>query len=474
MTISLRYLTVPIMSGLSSRNGWGRQSDDTLWSETDILENSSPSRLLLMVEPSPFTYICGYANRFNEMLRYLSRVGDEVEIVASDFEDRQNSVGDEEMEDVDSEPQAGSRPLHVFGFNIHYARWSFSLPGYKRMPLSLDFPSFMGLRVAWRMKPHLIHVSSPGFLVFAAILYSRLLHIPLVMSYHTHIPVYAKSYVRMPWADSFAWMIIWVVHFWADLTLVTSPQIAEEFASHGIQRVEVWKKGIDTERFNPRFRDDDTRRWMSEGHPNDFLMVYIGRLGAEKRLKDIKPVLERMPGTRLCIVGGGPQERVLREHFAGTPTHFVGQLRGDELSRAFASADVFVMPSDSETLGFVVLESMASGVPVVAAEAGGVPDLIEDGATSFLVWPGDTDAFIERLKRLREDEELRKCMGKAAKASVQHFSWDESMKYLRDVQFQLALVNFQSRLIERLLRCCQGEPGAGHYSDCSLDGLSLL
>lgn len=291
-----------------------------------------------------------------------------------------------------------------------------------------------------------------------------------VMSYHTHIPIYASSYCRLPWADKLAWLIIWAVHFWADLTLVTSPQIKEELLSHGVRRVDVWKKGIDAERFHPRFRDDGTRRLMTEGHPNDFLLVYIGRLGAEKRLRDIRPVLDRMPGARLCLVGGGPQEDDLRVHFAGTRTFFAGQLCGDDLSRAFASADAFIMPSDSETLGFVVLESMASGVPVVAAEAGGVPDLIEDRDTSFLVPAGDTDAFVERLEWLRDDKELRERMGKAGRASMQRFSWDESMRYLRDVQYELALVNFQSRITEKLLWYFR-EPG--RQTSDSLDGLSL-
>merc|ERR1740139_1893999 len=130
---------------------------------------------------------------------------------------------------------------------------------------------------------------------------------------------------------------------------------------------------------------------MSDGHTDDFLMVYVGRLGNEKRLMDIKPMLEKLgDGVRLCIVGDGPQAEELEEYFKGTNTVFTGQMGGDELSAAFASADVFVMPSDSETLGFVVLESMASGVPVVGAKAGGIPNLIKDGVDGFLVPPGDT------------------------------------------------------------------------------------
>merc|ERR1712232_179401 len=104
----------------------------------------------------------------------------------------------------------------------------------------------------------------------------------------------------------------------------------------------------------------------------------------------------------------------LKKYFKGTKTHFTGQMSGDALSQAFASADAFVMPSDSETLGFVVLEAMASGVPVVGANAGGIPDIIDDGNTSFLVPVGDTDAYVERLTQL-QDKKFRGEMGARAR-----------------------------------------------------------
>ena len=226
---------------------------------------------------------------------------------------------------------------------------------------------------------HTSFITLSGFMVFPALFYARVFRVPLLLSYHTHLPSYAKIYLSfMPYHEEFAWWLLRRVHNNADLTLCTSPQMQEELTENGLPRVEVWRKGIDTVRFNPRFKSAEMREKMTDGNPDDFLMVYVGRLGAEKRLKDIKPVLEKMKNTRLCIVGGGPQAEELREYFEGTKTVFTGQLSGDELSSAFASADAFVMPSDSETLGFVVLESMASGVPVVGAAAGGVLNLIHD------------------------------------------------------------------------------------------------
>lgn len=196
---------------------------------------------------------------------------------------------------------------------------------------------------------------------------------------------------------------------------------------------------------------------MTDGHPEDFTMVYVGRLGAEKRLKDLKPVLEKMgPNTRLCIVGKGPQEAELHEYFKGTNTKFLGQLSGDELSQAFASGDVFVMPSDSETLGFVVLESMASGVPVVACKAGGIPDLIHEGVDGFFALPGDTDGYVEKLNLLK-DEKLRNDIGLNARAEAERWSWEAATSVLRNVQYEKAIVNFHSRAFNGF-----GKPGT-HY-----------
>lgn len=284
-----------------------------------------------------------------------------------------------------------------------------------------------------------------GFMVLAALFYSRVMRIPLLISYHTHLPSYGKNYLGfIPKIEDFAWFLTRFVHTRADLTLVTSPQMRDELTSNGVPRVDVWRKGIDTERFDPKFKSDEWRSKMTDGNPDDFLMVYVGRLGAEKRLKDIKPMLEKIPNSRLAIVGAGPAEDELKQWFKGTKTVFTGQLSGDDLSSTFASADVFVMPSDSETLGFVVLESMASGVPVVGANAGGIPAIIDDEKTSFLVEPGDTDGFVKRLKQL-QDKDFQEEMGKAARKEAERWGWEAATSVLRNVQYEKAMINFHSR-----------------------------
>lgn len=282
-------------------------------------------------------------------------------------------------------------------------------------------------------------------MVLAAIFYARTLCIPLVMSYHTHLPSYAINYLGfIPGIEKLSWELLRFAHTRADLTLVTSPQMKQELQENGIPRVDVWRKGIDTERFDPKFKNAEMRNLMTDGNPDDFLMVYVGRLGAEKRIKDVRAILEKMPNARFAVVGKGPQKEELEKYFAGTKTVFLGQRSGDELSQAFASADVFIMPSDSETLGFVVLESMASGVPVVAANAGGIPSIITSEKDGFLVETGDIDGYVDRLKQL-EDRKFCENMGKTARAEAERWGWEAATSVLRNVQYEKAMVNFHSR-----------------------------
>lgn len=205
--------------------------------------------------------------------------------------------------------------------------------------------------------------------------------------------------------------------------------------------------GIDTEVFSPKFNasNEETRSMLTGGEPHKPLLLHVGRLGAEKNIKLLRDVLERMPHARLAVVGSGPAEEDLREYFKGTPTVFTGMMRGEALSRCYAAADVFVMPSESETLGFVVLESMASGVPAVAARAGGIPNLIRDGETSILFDPGDADDMVSKINSLLNDNEKRTAMGEAARSETLRWNWRSATSVLRNVQYKIAETNFEVR-----------------------------
>ena len=160
--------------------------------------------------------------------------------------------------------------------------------------------------------------------------------------------------------------------------------------------------------------------------------------------------MAELPNVRLALVGGGPAEDELKAHFKGTKTKFMGKMSGERLSQAFASADLFVMPSDSETLGFVVIESMASGVPVVGARAGGIPSIIKDGKTGLLVTPRDPQEFTAKVKGLLEDRRRLADLAAAAYADTQNWGWESATAYLRNVQYQKAIDNFDLNKEERI------------------------
>ena len=407
------------------------------------------NRICVLVEPSPFTYMCGYMNIFQGLLQYL-------------HDDPNTS----HVEVVTTEVVVQDKPHTWLGFPVHYTA-GFRFPNYRIMSMSLDWTLKAG-RVLWNMRPDIIHVSSPGFLCACCIIWSRLFRIPLCMSYHTNIPIYYRTTLKTPWLIALlewgTWKYISWTHAFADLTLVVSPQSQQEFVDHGISRVEVWQKAVDTEMFHPRHRNAEMRLKMSNGNPDDFLIVYIGRLAFEKRLVDLLEVMPKMPqNTRLCIIGAGIAEQALQQQFAQEKRClFLGKLSGLELSQAFASADCFCMPSDSETLGLVVLESMASGVPVVAADAGGIQDVIHDSKTGFLVEPGNADAFAERLLSLHNSKELRTTMARNARTEAERWTWAKAMAKLRHEQYLQAQENFGQRPSERLWRLVAGSNHGDH------------
>jgi sulfoquinovosyltransferase len=158
------------------------------------------------------------------------------------------------------------------------------------------------------------------------------------------------------------------------------------------------------------------RNRLTNGMPDTPLIVHVGRLGVEKNLDFLKRVMDRIPEAYLAFIGDGPYRADLEQMFQGMNVTFTGMLQGEELSQAYASGDVFITPSESETLGFVVLEAMACGVSVVAARAGGIPDIVnQDGETGFLYTPGDLDDCVKKLRALLESSELREKGGSAGK-----------------------------------------------------------
>lgn len=381
---------------------------------------SRPRRIALFVEPSPFAYVSGYKNRFQNFIKYLREMGDEVMVVTT-------------HEGV---------PEEFYGAKLIGSR-SFPCPWYQKVPLSLALSPRIISEVA-RFKPDIIHASSPGIMVFGALVIAKLLSVPIVMSYHTHVPVYIPRYT-FAWLVKPMWMVIKFLHRAADLTLVPSAAIAKDLQVAGVtaaNKIRLWNKGVDSESFHPKYRCDEMRLRLSNGEPEKPLIVHVGRLGVEKSLEFLKSVMDRLPDARIAFIGDGPYREELEKMFTGMPAVFTGMLQGEELSQAYASGDVFVMPSESETLGLVVLEAMSSGLPVVAVRAGGIPDIIPadlEGKTGFLYTPGDLEDCLSKLEPLLNNKELRETVGKAARVETEKYDWRAATKVIRNEQYNAAI-----------------------------------
>lgn len=316
-----------------------------------------------------------------------------------------------------------------------YGLSAFPLPLYPELKLALPRPT-IGLTLE-KFKPDLIHVVNPAFLGLAGIYYAKNMALPLIASYHTHLPQYLHHY-GLGALEGFLWELLKGIHNQAQLNLCTSTAMVDELREHGIERVDLWQRGVDTQMFQPHLASVRMRNRLSQGYPDAPLLIYVGRVSAEKEIDKIKPVLEAIPGARLAIVGNGPHREALEEHFAGTPTNFVGYLQGIELASAFASADAFVFPSRTETLGLVVLEAMAAGCPVVAANSGGIPDIVTDGVNGYLFDPHEPQGAIEATKRLLAATQEREQLRQRARQEAERWSWEAATVQLQNYYQQIA------------------------------------
>ncbi|MBH8572156.1 glycosyltransferase family 1 protein [Nostocaceae cyanobacterium CENA369] len=311
-----------------------------------------------------------------------------------------------------------------------YGVSGFPLPLYPELKMALPRPS-IGYALE-EFQPDIIHVVNPAVLGLSGIFYSKVLKIPLVASYHTHLPQYLQHY-GLGMLEGVLWELLKGAHNQAALNLCTSTAMMEELTAHGIERVHVWQRGVDTELFHPDLASIEMRSRLSQNHPESPLLLYVGRLSAEKEIERIKPILEAIPQARLALVGDGPHRQALEKHFADTNTHFVGYLIGQELGSAFASADAFIFPSRTETLGLVLLEAMAAGCPVVAARSGGIPDIVTEGVNGYLFEPkADIQDAIAATVRLLQQKQEREIIRQNARREAESWGWAAATSQLQD------------------------------------------
>ncbi|AKN73446.1 glycosyl transferase family 1 [Streptomyces sp. PBH53] len=305
---------------------------------------------------------------------------------------------------------------------------SLPLPGYPQVRVALPSRRLAAALVAHR--PDVIHLASPFVLGVRGMAAAARLGIPAVAVYQTDLAGYARTYMGA--GEAAAWRRIRSVHGAADRTLAPSSAAQSDLEEHGVPRVRLWPRGVDTVRFRPEHRDEALRRELApNGEP---IVGYVGRLAPEKHAQLLSGACA-LPGVRVVVVGDGPSRPQLTEALPGAV--FLGRRTGEDLARIFASLDLFVHTGPFETFCQTVQEAMASGVPVVAPAVGGPLDLVDHGRTGLLVPPCDAAAVQEAVRALAADPARRAAYGAAARATVEGRTWaavgDQLLAHYDDV-----------------------------------------
>jgi phosphatidylinositol alpha 1,6-mannosyltransferase len=314
------------------------------------------------------------------------------------------------------EPARGV-PLPDGGFSFPILRVpSVGVPVYPGFRVGLP-----GGRVRAAITEHradIVHLAGPFVLGAGGCTAALQQRVPIVAVYATDLPAYARTYHTGPLGEAIAWRRLRKIHNACDLTLSPSTATAAELRSHGIERVKVWARGVDCQRFDPAKRSERLHGELAAGA--DIVVGYVGRLATEKRLDLLAQVAE-LPRVRLVLVGSGPADAAARRALPSAV--FVGQRGGELLARIFASFDVFVHAGPHDTFGQTLQEAAASGLPVVAPAAGGPLDLVRDRVTGFLVQPNDAGALADAVATLAADPALRAAQGTAGRKLVLGRTW---------------------------------------------------
>ncbi len=356
----------------------------------------------------------GVSRTLGQLVNHLEQAGDSVQVIHPDY----------------GQPE---RPDHQV-----VASWPFPFYREVRVPVPPFGPS---LRAIDAFRPDLIHVATEATLGWVALRHGRRRGLPVVSSFHTNFDQYCDHY-RLGWAKRGVWRYLRWFHNRTLETYVPSRATIEDLEARGFERLVLWPRGVDGGLFRPdRPRRAEVRAALGFG-PDDVVIGHVSRLAAEKNVMVLADALqavgEARPGVRSLFVGDGPAREELEARM-GPNARFVGYKGGEDLADHYAAADLFAFASLTETFGNVVLEALASGLPVVAIRAGGVGDIVRSGETGLLVEPtAPPSELAAALLRLVDSPGLRREMAASARSHATGQTWAAIMGRLRDRYLAIA------------------------------------
>jgi glycosyltransferase involved in cell wall biosynthesis len=322
--------------------------------------------------------------------------------------------------------QAGIESLFVTPTAPEGEEGILTLPGLKFFmypELSLALPRyFYTRRIMDEFKPDIIHLATEYTVGLIGLKYALSRGCLLSASYHTNIPEYL-GYYNMPTLEGIAWKYLLWFHSYMHINMCPSDATAQLLSQRGMGNLQVMGRGIDEEGFSPLMRSEEIRRaWDIPGEC--LVLLYVGRLAVEKELDVLLEATQYLGDRpfRLMMVGDGPLRSELEKR-RDEKILFTGYKTGEELRRIYASADIFAFPSSTETYGNVILEAMASGLPVVGPQAGGVQENIIDGYNGLYFTPHQAADMAQAIIKLMDDENLRLQTGRNAYQHAQSRTW---------------------------------------------------
>ena len=368
-------------------------------------------KILFITEHFP-PKIDGVVTRLTHTIRLLKACNIEVTVITNNEKFNQSLINIEDSVKV-------------------YRLPSFSLPFYPQRRVVI--PTRKIKKIITHIRPDIIHVINLSFCGFYSLKIAKKFHIFSVASQHTNYAAYLDYYYLGSF-KALLWKGITKILTSADRALCTSIEMYNLLKKRGVIDLKIWQPGVATDEILPSFADIQLKKQLVNNQLNHFLLIYVGRLSAEKNIGLIKYALMKNPNIHLAIIGQGPQEKSLMKLFSGTRTTFIKPLHGKDLAIMYATADAVILPSATETLGLVLLEAMSAATPALGANAGGIPTIIQDGKNGFLFQPYCERAISLAITKLMQlDRNKLLDLKNNARKTAEKWSWKEATNQLINI-----------------------------------------
>lgn len=368
---------------------------------------SKPGRIKVAHFTDTFYEVNGVARTLQQQVRIALRTNKNLTLITCDAQDHHPCAGVHNF-----------RPIGVY-----------ELPEYPEQ--KLHFPPFLEmLNYCYEEGFTHIHSATPGPIGIAALAIARILKLPFYGTYHTALPQYAQYLTNDYAIEDLVWKYTIWYYDQTDLVFVPSNSTANELIQKGIspQKIQLFPRGIDIQRFHPSKRNGYLEEHYQIGA--GIKLLYVGRISKEKNLQHLEKVFRTLTETRqdvhLVLVGDGPYLSEMQANMKGLPCTFTGYLEGEDLAAVYASSDLFVFPSTTDTFGNVVLEAQASGIPVIVTDLGGPHENLIPGKTGLVVDASDSEAFLKAVDSLLKEPNRMQQMGRAARQYMEDRSFESA------------------------------------------------